>query len=444
MRTHGWARRLALALLVASGSPAAAQSTAPAAIDSWLSRDAIALTTVHPDSDLSDLEPMRSVLSEARIVGLGEASHGARELFQMKHRLVRFLVSRMGFRVLAMELDYPAARRINDYVLGRSADTDFLLKVWDTEAVVALFDWLRQYNAGQPDSDKVRILGIDGQNRRTGADSLAAYIRRVAPERAAETVAILGDTTFPARLDSVRNTELQRGYVELYMFLRLNGARLINASSAREYEAMCRLALAFVQPGYIYASDIDDRLSLTRRDSYMAEAIRREVARSGPGTRFILWAHNGHIEVGQDYFARLGLHLRGLYGAGYYALGLTFGRGGIQAWDRDLARAGRFALRRYRLAPAPSGSLEWYLARAGLERFVIDFRSAARLGEVAQWLATSHDMRGIGAVYGGDDDPAATASRSPGRAFDGVLYVDSVTPARPTARMRAAYPASPD
>ena len=132
----------------------------------------------------------------------------------------------------------------------------------------------------------------------SGADSLAAYIRRVAPERGAETVALLADTTFPARLDSARNAELQRGYVDLYMFLQLNGARLINASIAREYVSMLELALSFVQPGYIFASGIDDRLSLARRDSYMAEMLRREVARSGPGTKFIVWGHNGHVEVG--------------------------------------------------------------------------------------------------------------------------------------------------
>ncbi|HEU5209041.1 MAG TPA: erythromycin esterase family protein [Longimicrobiales bacterium] len=439
MHIQQWSRRIVPLLLLAASSPAAAQSPDSTAVARWLTQNAIPLGIATRDADLDDLEPLRAVLSNVRIVGLGEASHGARELFQVKHRLVRFLVELMGFRVLAMELDYPAARHIDDYVQGRSADTDFRLKVWDTEEFVAMLEWLRQYNARQPDSAKISIIGVDGQDRRTDAASLASYIRRVAPRRATDVAQLLSDTTFPARLDSTTNAELQRRYVDLYMFLRLNGARLINASSRSEYEAMCELALAFVQPGYIYASDIDTRQGLARRDSYMAENLRRAVERSRPGTRFILWVHNGHVGAGDDYFPRLGLHLRGLYGSAYYALGLTFGHGGIQAWDRDLARQGRFVLRAYQLENPDAGSLERYFAQTGLEQLVIDFRSAPQGGAVADWLATRQDMRGIGAVYGGDDDPASIASRAPGRVFDGMLYIDTVTRARPTPRMRDAY-----
>src|SRR5690606_31119329 len=193
---------------------------------------------------------------------LGEATHGAREIFQLKHRLIRFLVHELGFRVLAMELDYVAVQRVNDYVLGHTDAQEFVLKPWDTHEVIALFDWLRRFNATQPDSARVRVVGIDGQSRRLAGSALPEYLARVAPERAARADSLFRDTTFPGRLAPDRNAALQQGYEDLYLFMDLNGARLINASSPAEYAAMLELARALVQPGRLFASDIEHRESL--------------------------------------------------------------------------------------------------------------------------------------------------------------------------------------
>ncbi|HXY41772.1 MAG TPA: carboxypeptidase regulatory-like domain-containing protein, partial [Vicinamibacteria bacterium] len=74
---------------------------APEEAVAWIRRQAHPLTTVEPGRSLADLEPLRAVVGEARVVGLGEATHGTREFFQLKHRLLEFLVERMGFTVLA-------------------------------------------------------------------------------------------------------------------------------------------------------------------------------------------------------------------------------------------------------------------------------------------------------------------------------------------------------
>ncbi|HEU5207987.1 MAG TPA: hypothetical protein VFU06_01145, partial [Longimicrobiales bacterium] len=88
MHIQQWSRRIAPLLLLAASSPTVAQSSDSTTIARWLTQNAIPLGTATPDADLDDLEPLRAVLSNVRIVGLGEASHGARELFQVKHRLV--------------------------------------------------------------------------------------------------------------------------------------------------------------------------------------------------------------------------------------------------------------------------------------------------------------------------------------------------------------------
>jgi len=80
-----------------------------------------------PADNLDDLEPLRSLVGDARIVSLGEATHGTREFFLMKHRILRFLVERMGFTAFAIEATWPEANRLDRYVRTGDGDPAVLL-----------------------------------------------------------------------------------------------------------------------------------------------------------------------------------------------------------------------------------------------------------------------------------------------------------------------------
>src|SRR5262245_3273128 len=57
-------------------------------VTAWLRANAIPLRTAEPGGGFQDLEFLRSIIGNARIVSLGEATHGTREFFQLKHRLI--------------------------------------------------------------------------------------------------------------------------------------------------------------------------------------------------------------------------------------------------------------------------------------------------------------------------------------------------------------------
>ena len=80
-----------------------------AAVRAWIRNHAIALTTVEAGNGFADLQPLRQIVGDARIVALGEATHGTREFFQLKHRLLEFLVSEMDFNIFAIEASLPEA-----------------------------------------------------------------------------------------------------------------------------------------------------------------------------------------------------------------------------------------------------------------------------------------------------------------------------------------------
>src|SRR5690606_10323372 len=133
-----------------------------------------------------DLQPLKDVLKDVRVVGLGEATHGSREFFQMKHRLTEFLVREMGFTAFLLEASYAACLNIDAYVMRGEGDRAAALAsqgfwTWDTEEVTDLIEWMRAYNEQQPDEKKVRFLGYDVQRVNEGITFLRDYLGKVAP-----------------------------------------------------------------------------------------------------------------------------------------------------------------------------------------------------------------------------------------------------------------------
>lgn len=98
--------------------------------------------------DFVDLAPLKAHLQDARIVGMGEATHGTREFQGFKFRMFRFLVEQLGFTVFGIEANWPESLEVNRYVLGADVDPVRSLGFswWQTEDMMAMLHWMRQYN----------------------------------------------------------------------------------------------------------------------------------------------------------------------------------------------------------------------------------------------------------------------------------------------------------
>src|SRR6476660_5636453 len=161
---------------------------------SWIRSNAIPLASVEAGHGFADLEPLRAIIGDARIVSLGEATHGTHEFFQLKHRLLEFCVTELGFSIFGIEASYPECLRINDYVLnGTGNPADALASqrfwTWDTEEVLALIEWMRAWNSTH--ARKVKFYGFDLQFASEAALGVLDYLKHVAPELVAVSEASL-------------------------------------------------------------------------------------------------------------------------------------------------------------------------------------------------------------------------------------------------------------
>jgi TonB family protein len=148
---------------------------------SWLAANAIRLNTVEAGHGFADMQPLKKIIGDARIVALGEATHGTREFFQLKHRMLEFLASEKGFTIFAIEANMPEAYRLNDYVLNGNDDPAKLIAgmyfwTWNTEEVLDMVLWMREFN--KSGKGRVQFTGFDMQTPNVAADIVSDFVAK--------------------------------------------------------------------------------------------------------------------------------------------------------------------------------------------------------------------------------------------------------------------------
>ena len=139
----------------------------------------------------ADLGPLLERIGDARIVLIGEATHGTSEFYRMRERISRALIERKGFSFVAIEGDWPDAARIDHYVrhfefplrIG-TAFARFPVWMWRNREVRDFVDWLRAHNGGIKAGDRIAFHGLDLYSLYNSIRSVLDYLERVDPKAA--------------------------------------------------------------------------------------------------------------------------------------------------------------------------------------------------------------------------------------------------------------------
>jgi len=411
---------------------------------------ASALDTTDPAIPL-DADSLPDWIAEASIIALGEATHGTREFFRLKHRLLRYAVTELGARTFALEANLPEARALDAYVTqGYGDSADALAAVyfwtWQTEEVRDLVEWLRAFNRGRPLDDRVRFFGFDAQYTHGGVERLREFLRDVDPGFLADerpALNALDDHGEPPHQDERLDVILGATGVVDRLRDRFEDRETAYIEAVNEHEyAFARRCVEVLGQAVAYKRamrdwDEDDPESVERalgvRDRAMAANVEwvRE-RRAGP---VVLWGHDAHLNRDRHPYRgtgvsapSMGAHLADAYGDDYAAVGFAFGRGSFQAVGK---RDGEFALREWTVDGPRSRTIEAALGALGHDICLLDARRARDDHRLAEWVGTPRQRFGIGATLDPETLAQYLVEYPAGRAFDGVLYVDATTRARP-------------
>ncbi len=366
-----------------------------------------------------DLEPLGQAIDNARIVALGEATHGTFEFNLVKARMIEYLMTRKGFTVLAVEANWPEALAIDQYVKAGEGDRKALLanlQMWplQTQEMLGIIEWMRAYNR-RTAGPKLTFTSFDMQRSEAALAQVVAYMKRAAPEelgnverhfRLAREIGAKPGVPDPLAAAAAEEAKA------VIRILEENRASLISASSERDWENARRCAQVVVQamelkiPGQTPG----------HRDQMMAENLIRLMDREHPSEKTIIWAHNGHAGFGPALGSLpMGFYLRTRYGRAFYSVGFSVAGGEVRANGSN-----RFGV--YTMPVASAGSGDGVLSLSGMPMFFLDMRNLASTTALAKWTAGPHSFYSVGGRW--NDVPEANASAfSLSRCFDGVVFV---------------------
>src|SRR5438093_5454663 len=310
---------------------------------------AIPLAGVDPARPDDDLAPLLDRLAGARLVGLGEATHGDHESFQFRSRLVQALVRHRSLGAVLFEAGPAEMDPFDRYVTG-AADalpTGGELSFWWTEELRDLLVWLRAWNAEHPEA-RVRVGGTTP----VGARGLVLALRLLDEAGIAAPAAWrrLLEEAAPGRLRDLP-------WVEAALAAWRATPPLDGADPHRRWVAL--LAETFPQALEVWSGRVPPPVQVALQDRYLAENALAQLDRFGTGAPAALLAHNLHVWL-EPW--RAGGRLRERLGAGYRAVFATFGRGEYNAYARS--RSGEW--RPHACPPPPPGSMEHLLDRLDL------------------------------------------------------------------------------
>jgi len=382
--------------------------------EGWLIANAYPLASVEPVSYSWDLEPLRAMVGDAAVVGLGDGTHGTREFYTVKLRVIDFLVRELGFDVVALEAPFPHCNRLNDYVQGGAGDPRALLRelsgrlsylFWNTEETLALIEWMREYNAHRGTRPPIELAGADIHDQLEASKHAVAYLRGVDPAAAAtaeQEYGCMGERlyTFNCTAQATR----------VYDALAAREAELVPVTSAREFHDALQYARVVVQSQSYFSARVRDR-NMALNTLWMRE-------HRGASGRVILWAHNAHLTRGPSELAQTdapaGENLGQALGDRYFSIATMTASGSYTQWDSrtHVPKVTTFP-------PLPEGSYEGYF-RLRRMPLLIPLR-----GTLPPWLVGPARYNEAGV----DRDPAKEAVSLPEK-FDAVIFVESTTPAR--------------
>ena len=406
------------------------------------------------DIDSADLDPLIERAGDARVVLIGEASHGTSEFYRMRARITQRLIAEKGFNIVAAEADWPDAARIDNYVRHRDvpksewqAFARFPVWMWRNEETRDFVDWLHAHNAEKPYDVRCGFYGLDLYSLYLSAEAVVDYLDNVDPELAAVARHRYGCLSpwqadpaaygHAALIGAYKTCEqaVTRVLSDLFAkrqdYVLQDGERFLDAAQNAQLVANAERYYRVMYYG--------SRASWNLRDSHMFETLQTVLTSQGENARAVVWAHNSHIgdasatEMSARGEHNIGELCRKAYGGQSYRIGFGTDSGTVAAagqWN------GPMDVKTVR--PSHPQSYERQFHLTNMPGLVLPMRAGQEL-DVTELLCEPRLERAIGVIYRPESELASHYFEAVlPRQFNEYIWIDrtkAITPL-PTGQIK--------
>ena len=402
-----------------------------------------------PDIDDERFGAMFDRFGDARVVLLGEASHGTSEFYRARAAISRRLIEHHGFSIVAVEADWPDAATVDRYVRHRRprageerAFERFPTWMWRNAEVDAFIRWLRRHNEQGQYERMAGFYGLDLYNLGASMRAVIDFLRQEDPELGALAAKRYGCLEPWADNPAAYGRHaLDEGYGRcevgvLQMLTELLQRRFdcLSEECDEWLDAAANARLIKNAEAYYRVMYYGSAESWNLRDTHMFETLEQLLQAKGPHGKAIVWAHNSHI--GDARFTDMGMR-RGELNIGqlckqrFDAKARTIGFGthtgtvaAADDWDEPM--------RIKRVRPSLPGSYEEMCHESGVRRFLLDLREGEVGRSIRETLSEPHLERFIGVIYRPETERQSHYSEAVlPKQFDAWVWFDETTAVTP-------------
>ena len=367
----------------------------------------------HP-ADAVDFGAAFDRFGDARVVLLGEATHGTSEFYRARAAITRRLIEHHGFSIVAVEADWPDAARIDDYVRHQAPRprqgevfVRFPTWMWRNQEVLEFADWLRGHNARLSETERSSFHGLDVYSLGESIHAVLAYLDRTDPEGAARARRRYGCLTpwqdepahYGRAVERGGRDSCEDAVVAQLRDLLVHRLDYLKDDGERWFDAIQNARIVQAAERYYRAMYRGAAESWNLRDRHMFTTLQALLAHRGEGAKAVVWAHNSHIgnaaatAMGWQGEFNIGELCRTAFGDEAVLIGFGTDRGTVAAasdWGGDMEIKS--------IRPARGDSYEHAFRRTGQARSLTDWHTPDRRA-LANILRTPLLERAIGVVY---------------------------------------------
>jgi len=420
------------------------------------------------EGSANDYDSLLAFIGDAKVVLLGEASHGTTEFYRSRAQITKRLICDKGFSAIAVEADWPDAYRVNRFVKGDNKDADaswalsgfkrFPTWMWRNTEVLQFLTWLRVHNDSLVPADRVGFYGLDLYSLHASMECVLRYLDNIDPDAARRARARyacftqFGDD--PQRYGYAAGFGLRPSCEEeaISQLIDLQRNSLLHsrmdgfAALDRFFDAEQNARVVKDAEEYYRAMFGDSVASWNLRDQHMMEtfvALSRHLGLRQAPAKMVVWAHNSHVgdaratAMGQAGEWNIGQLARQRYGDDCRSIGFTTYSGTVTAaseWDGPT--------RTIPVRPARADSYESLMHDTEIPAFTLNLKKPSR---VADSLRTPMRERAIGVIYRPESELASHYFKAAlSDQFDAIIHFDescAVEPIELEAKKSCGEPA---
>jgi len=363
----------------------------------------------------ADLDRLLDRIGRARVVLIGEASHGTSEFYRMRQKITRALIEQKGFNIIAIEADWPDAEHVDEYVRHREPRPErgwqafdrFPSWMWRNYEVLEFVEDLRNHNASVEDDEQVGFYGLDMYSLYTSIHEILRYLNEIDPDLA-RTAQQRYNCLLPFQADpalygsaviSQRHRDCEQEVVAMLQDLLKQRIEHSAGNKDRLFDAQRNAAVVASAEQYYRIMYYGSPESWNLRDTHMFETLKALLDFRGPGSKVAVWAHNSHIgdAAATQMYARgefnIGHLCRKEFGDLAYIIGFGTHTGIVAAateWG------GQVEFKQVR--PSHHRSYEWLCHESGVQNFFLHLRTPT-YPDIRSELSEPHLERAIGVIY---------------------------------------------